>query len=367
MKDLTWALFASSKALNSITLSYRNGFVQAFHRNHRSNNTYYIYSDLTNYSITNSYNVNLLSSRQGWNDQSIRNNMSAIWYREPLDPLTGEKKAKAKPIPPDELINIAGISQVPDGTASWHIAVSKYTDSPLLSAALPVWDPAHESIVAVVGVTTALYSVGQLMKELVEFHSGHIYLTSQEGWLLATSTNTPLLMNSSTGPKLMMAIDSQEDVIRSGAEYLHRTYANKLLPSEEVHIENAKLGNRLYYIDSFFLNLKRLPMVSLACGNLAILFLWLLNFGGKWLQVGVIIIPRQYIMGKVDDKAFKTLMILISASVCILLVGWFCIFILTNGVSKEMKLRAALISHLDARRKAEASNNYKSQFLANMR
>lgn len=85
------------------------------------------------------------------------------------------------------------------------------------------------------------------------------------------------------------------------------------------------------------------------------------------MQVGVIIIPRQYIMGKVDEKAFKTLMILISASVCILLVGWFCIFILTNGVSKEMKLRAALISHLDARRKAEASNNYKSQFLANMR
>lgn len=198
--------------------------------------------------------------------------MSAIWYREPLDPLTGEKKAKAKSIPPDELINIAGISQVPDGTASWHIAVSKYSDSPLLSAALPVWDPAHETIVAVVGVTTALYSVGQLMKELVEFHSGHIYLTSQEGWLLATSTNTPLLMSSTTGPKLMMAIDSQEDVIRSGAEYLHRAYGSKLPPSEEVHIENAKLGNRLYYIDSFFLNLKRLPMVSLVCGNFAILF-----------------------------------------------------------------------------------------------
>ncbi|KAH6797067.1 histidine kinase 1 [Perilla frutescens var. hirtella] len=345
MKELTWALFASRKALNSITLSYRNGFVQAFHRNHRSNNTYYIYSDLTNYSISNAgaYNINLLSSHQGWNDQSIRSNVSAIWYREPLDPLTGDKTSKATPIPPDELINIAGISQVPDGTASWHIAVSKYTDSPLLSAALPVWDPSHDTIVAVVGVTTALYSVGQLMKELVEFHSGHIYLTSQEGWLLATSTNTPLLMNSTTGPKLMMAVDSQEDVIRAGAQYLHQAaYHDKLPPTQEVHIQNAKLGTRLYYIDSFFLNLKRLPMV------------------------GVIIIPRQYIMGKVDEKAFKTLMILISASVCILLVGWFCIFILTNGVSKEMKLRAALISHLDARRKAEASNNYKSQFLANM-
>ncbi|KAL7090569.1 hypothetical protein ACP275_12G049700 [Erythranthe tilingii] len=343
MRDVTWALFSSRKALKSLTMNYRNGFVQAFHRSHKNNHTYYIYSDLVNYSISRSYDVNALSSHQGWNDQSIHGNISAIWYREPLDPLTGVKIGKATQIPPDELINIAGISQVPDGTASWHIAVSKYTDSPLLSAALPVWDPSHESIVAVVGVTTALYSVGQLMKELVEFHSGHIYLTSQEGWLLATSTRTPLLMNSTTGPKLIMAVDSQDSVIRSGAECLQKkAYSDKFPPSQEVHLENVKLGSELYYIDSFFLNLKRLPMV------------------------GVIIVPRKYIMGKVDEKAFKTLMILISASVCILLVGCFCIFILTNGVSKEMKLRAALISHLDARRKAEASSNYKSQFLANM-
>ncbi|XP_073280356.1 histidine kinase 1-like isoform X2 [Primulina huaijiensis] len=342
MRDVTWALFASSTALNSITLSYRNGFVQAFHRNRKSNSTYYIFSDLVNYSISSSSDTNSLLPHHGWNDQSIRGNVSAIWYREPLDPLTGEKTGKPTPIPPDQFINIAGISQVPDGTASWHIAVSKSADSPLLSAASPVWDPSHNSIVSVVGVTTALSSVGQLMKDLVEFHSGHIYLTSQEGWLIATSTDTPLLMNSTTGPKLTMAVDSKDTVIRSGAEHLKKAYGDKFPPSREVHIENAKLGHQLYYIDSFFLNLKRLPMV------------------------GVIIIPRKYIMGKVDEKAFKTLMVLISASVCILVVGCICIFILTNGVSKEMNLRAELIKQLDARRKAEASSNYKSQFLANM-
>jgi len=83
--------------------------------------------------------------------------------------------------------------------------------------------------------------------------------------------------------------------------------------------------------------------------------------------VGVIIIPRKHIMGQADERAFKTLVILISASLCIIVIGCVCILILTNGVSKEMKLRAELISHLEARRKAEASSNYKSQFLANMR
>ncbi|KAL8124098.1 histidine kinase 1-like [Apium graveolens] len=344
MKDVTWALFASHKALNSITMNYKNGFVQAFHRDHRSDDTFYIYSDLVNYSISGAYDMVMLSAHPGWNDQSVHNNISAIWYREPLDPLTGEKTGKAMPIQPDDLINIAGISQVPDGVASWHVAVSKYSDSPLLSAALPVLDSSKQkSILAVVGVTTALYSVGQLMKELVEFHTGHIYLTSREGWLLSTSTDTPLLMNSTTGPKLMMAVDSEDEVIRSGAKLLQKNYGTETPTNHTVHIKDAKLGNnQLYYIDSFILNLKRLPMV------------------------GVIIIPRKYIMGKVDKRAMKTLVILISASFSVLVTGCIFIFILTNGVSKEMKLRAELISHLDARRKAEASSNYKSQFLANM-
>ncbi|XP_022751470.1 histidine kinase 1-like isoform X2 [Durio zibethinus] len=344
MKDITWALFSSRKALNAITINYKNGFVQAFHRDHRSNNTFYIYSDLANYSISGSesYDSKMPSLRQGWNDQYIRGNVSATWYREPLDPVSGERTGKPLPIPPDDLINIAGPSQVPDGVASWHVAVSKSIDSPLLSAALPVWDSSNTSIVAVVGVTTALYSVGQLMKELVEVHSGYIYLTSQEGYLLATSTNAPLLKNTTKGPKLMMAVDSEDHVIRMGAQWLQKAYGNKFPPGHVVHVENANLGRQHYYIDSFFLNLKRLPMV------------------------GVIIIPRKYIMGKADERAFRTLVILISASLCILVIGCVCILILTNGVSKEMKLRAELISHLDARRRAEASSNYKSQFLANM-
>jgi len=96
------------------------------------------------------------------------------------------------------------------------------------------------------------------------------------------------------------------------------------------------------------------------------MYLYIL-IGLTFVQVGVIIIPRKHIMGQADERAFKTLVILISASLCIIVIGCVCILILTDGVSKEMNLRAELISHLEARRKAEASSNYKSQFLANMR
>ncbi|GAB2282849.1 Histidine kinase 1 [Dionaea muscipula] len=340
MREVTWALFASHKALNAITINYKNGFVQAFHRDHVSNNTFYIYSGLANYSGGDPYKV---SSCHQWNDQCMQNNLSAIWYRVPLDPVSGERIGKIQPIPAEEIIHIAGPSQVPDGVASWHVALGKHTSSPMLSAALPVWDRSKRSIEAVVGATTALYSVGQLMRELVGYHSGYIYLTSQEGYLLATSTNVPLLRNSTSGPKLVMAVDSEDEVIRGGAQWLRRTYSDKFPLSHDAHVEDAILHHQRYYIDSFFLNLKRLPMV------------------------GVIIIPRDYILGKADQRALETLIILISASVSILVIGCICILILTNGVSKEMKLRAELISQLEARRRAEASSNYKSQFLANMR
>ncbi|RWR92329.1 histidine kinase 1-like protein [Cinnamomum micranthum f. kanehirae] len=263
MRNVTWALFASRKALNSITISYRNGFVQAFHRDHKSNNTFYIYSDLANSSITGKQEFGPLASNLGWQDKPSDSNVSAIWFQEPLDPVTGEKTGVARQIPPDDLINIAGLSELRDGAASWHVAVSKFTDSPLLSAALPVRSPSDGGIIAVVGVTTALFSVGQLMKELVEYHSGYMYLTSQEGYVLATSTDSPLLKNSTSGPKLLMAVDSEDRMIRSGAKWLQREYGNNSSINHEVHAENVMLGHQRYYIDSFFLNLKRLPLTPI--------------------------------------------------------------------------------------------------------
>ncbi|MGV7994856.1 hypothetical protein PJP12_29745, partial [Mycobacterium kansasii] len=91
----------------------------AFHRDHRSNNTFYIYSDLANSSVNGTHKSWPLASDHGWQDKSGDGNISAIWYREPLHPITGEKTGDAKQIPPDDLINIAGLSELHDGGASW--------------------------------------------------------------------------------------------------------------------------------------------------------------------------------------------------------------------------------------------------------
>lgn len=348
MMNITWALFASRKALTAITINYGNGRVQAFHRDRKNNSTFRIFSEPPNSTLSNasreidSKESTLNAPFYSWANGFVIQSNSSIWYKEPLDPSTGEKNGPPKQIPPDDLINIAGISQIQDGGASWHVTVSKYSDTPLLSSASPVIHPTKKNIVAVVGVRSALSSVGQLMKDLVELHSGYMYLTSQEGHLIATSTDAPLITNTSGSPKLMTAVESSHPIIRAGAIWLQKKYGNRLCFNKGVHVENVLLGRHRYYIDSFMLNLTRLPLV------------------------GVIIIPRSFVMGEVDKRGHATLIILVSASICILVTGCVCILILTSGVSKEMKLRAELISHLDARRRAEASSNYKSQFLANM-
>ncbi|KAF3786128.1 Histidine kinase 1 [Nymphaea thermarum] len=241
---------------------------EAFHRDNRNNNTFYIYSDISK--PVSGSGQGTLSSPYNDKNMSYNGNVSATWFRVPLDPLTGESIGSGRKILPEDLIKIAGISELRDGAASWHVAVSKFTDSPLLSAALPVRHPADQSIMAVVGVTTTFHSVGQLMRELVEIHSGYMYLTSQEGFLLATSTDAPLLRNTEDGPELMLATDSEDQMIRSGAQWLEKTYGDKLLLHNEVHIENVQLSHQEYYIDTFFLNLKKLPLLLPTLFNLKV-------------------------------------------------------------------------------------------------
>ncbi|KAJ1400011.1 Hybrid signal transduction histidine kinase J [Sesbania bispinosa] len=63
---------------------------------------------------SNSNEISSLSTHQVWDDKAIHGKFSAIWYREPLDPVSGEKIGKAMQIAPEDLINIVGLSQVPD-------------------------------------------------------------------------------------------------------------------------------------------------------------------------------------------------------------------------------------------------------------
>ncbi|KAL2649866.1 hypothetical protein R1flu_017994 [Riccia fluitans] len=349
MRNVTWAIFTSRKAVNALTIVYSNGVTQGFERDTGTNQEFYSYSVLKNDTgtgeppITGYMPSPTPSPPSGVDFVQFSTTDSFAWFREPVNNRTGQSTGPPVQVKSyNSTQDFGGVALLPEGDTSWHITVHGSEDTPFLASGSPVRHPDTGEVLAVAGVTQALRGVSMLMKELVALHSGTIYLTNADGWLLASSTSSPLLKNTSNGPMLISAEESTDSVIQAGAIWLRNAYGTKLEDLQSVHVENVKLLGRKYYVDTFVLGLSKLPLV------------------------GVIITPRSSVMGAVDRRGHATLAILIAISVCILVVGCFFTLIFTTGVSNEMKLRSELIDHLDARRRAEASSNYKSQFLANM-
>ncbi|BBM99408.1 protein MpCache1 [Marchantia polymorpha subsp. ruderalis] len=349
MRNVTWAIFTSRNAVNALTIVYSNGLTQGFERDAATKEEFYSYSVFRNdtesaESPIAAFFPSPSPSPSGAEDFLPKSTADTFtWFREPVNKRTGHKMGPAVEIKPYNLTqDFGGVALLKEGDTSWHITVHRSDDTPFLASGSPVRHPETGEVLAVAGVTQALRGVSQLMQELVTLHSGTIYLTNADGWLLASSTSTPLLKNSSNGPSLIRAHESTDSIISAGSMWLRREYGTDLENLQNVHAEDVVLLGKKYYVDTFVLNLSKLPLV------------------------GVIVTPRSFVMGAVDRRGHATLAILISISVCILVVGCLFTLIFTTGVSNEMKLRSELIDHLDARRRAEASSNYKSQFLANM-
>jgi hypothetical protein len=81
----------------------------------------------------------------------------------------------------------------------------------------------------------------------------------------------------------------------------------------------------------------------------------------------VMLVPRSAIMHDIDRKSRLTIAIIVSGTAGIGVIGCFFAILLTSPVSEEIKLKRELILQLEATQKAEARNETKSRFLANMR
>ncbi|XP_024539587.1 histidine kinase 1 isoform X1 [Selaginella moellendorffii] len=332
MRNITWAVFSSRQSLKTLSVLYSNGQLLAFDRNPVNNKTYYLFS---NNSAASTLGTEFL--------EFVESSTPGQWYKEELNPSTGQPIDSAVSIPSVNFSDYTGnVSTLKTGETFWHVAVGSTDNECLLSSAADVRHPVTNELMATVVVTSALSGISNLMKDLARNYSGSFYLTSYDGLLLASSSNHSLVRVLSHGPKLTPAVDAQDSVIRDGARWLREYHTDSILAQKEVHAEDVVLGGKKFYIDSFYWNLTGLPLI------------------------GVILLPRSYVLGDVDDRGRTTLIILVSVAISILVVGCLLILIFTSGVSTEMKLRSELIKHLHARQRAEASSNYKSQFLANM-
>jgi hypothetical protein len=81
----------------------------------------------------------------------------------------------------------------------------------------------------------------------------------------------------------------------------------------------------------------------------------------------VLVLPRMSIMGSIDRGARITVAIVAGVTAAICALGFLLIVLFTNPVSKEMRLKAEVIHNLEAKRQAEAREEFKTKFLAKTR
>lgn len=268
MRNVTWALFVSRKSAKTFTVAYRNGQLQAFDRGAESNLTFYVYTNPLNGTALNGGNLTSSSPAPApvspvimWPDGPL-NSGNITWYTETVNPSTGI--ANAPPVATesyDLMKNVDDVLELKKSEVSWRVTVSNFSDTPLLSSAAPIRHPSSGTTVALAGVTTALSSINQFLRELTSSHSGYLYLTTPKGQLLASSTNASMIDTSTPGRTLVLANETSDPVIRAGAQWLNKHYGFEGLVKTVVHEENVVLEGKRYYIDTFSLVLPRLQLV----------------------------------------------------------------------------------------------------------
>jgi len=272
MRNVTWALFVSRKSAKTITVAYRNGQLQAFDREDTSNLTFYLYTNPSNGTALDGVNTTSFSPAPApdssvnlWPDVPL-NSSNITWYSETVDPANG--RATAPPVATDSFDlskDINDVLSLKSSEVTWSVTVSNFSDTPLLSSAAPIRHQSSGTILAVAGITTALSSINQFLRELTSSHSGYLYLSTPSGQLLASSTNASLIDTSTPSRTLVLANETSDPVIRAGAQWLNEHYGFAGLVKQQVHEENIVLEGKRYYIDTFSLVLPRLQMVMHPC------------------------------------------------------------------------------------------------------
>lgn len=187
----------------------------------------------------------------------------------------------------------------------------------------------------VVTTTMELTAISRFLAGL-DLLKGTMYITN--GATLIASSDGYVGYQSNVS-KVILASDSSNPTIRASARYLGALDAAAAVNSSR----DVRLEGVTYFMDT--------ELIKTGDLNFTI----------------VMLVPRESVMGAIDRKFTLTIATVISGSGGIGIIGCFLVLLLTSPVSEEIKLKRELILQLQATQKAEARNETKSRFLANMR
>jgi hypothetical protein len=208
--------------------------------------------------------------------------------------------------------------------------INAVAGGPTLVAALAIGNGEK----GVVTMTMVLTAVSSFLGTL-DLRGGIMYITA--GAFLVASSDGYAGVSGNVS-RLLLPSESSNPTIRASAAYLG---ADPHTESSSAH--DVKLVGVKYFMDAQVFQYEDLRFTI------------------------VMLVPRSAIMHDIDRQSKLTVAILVAGTAGIGVIGSFLVVLLTSPVSEEIKLKRELILQLEATQKAEARNETKSRFLANMR
>jgi hypothetical protein len=222
----------------------------------------------------------------------------------------------------------------PDGVAV-QILVGA-TRQPLLVVATRYTLPGSNMVLGVISSALYLTAIEDFVEEL-DLKGGEMFVLDGTT-LVADSVHEYRLANKSGTPTLLEASQSSSPLIKE---------ASALLPMQLPECDKGPIQARLQG-----------GRYSIACKDVA--------YAGLSLKL-VTILPRKAVYGKLDTQQRYAIYIISSVTAGICGLGFLAIVYMTDPISKPMRLKAELLQSFEAKRQAEAREEFKTKFFARTR
>ncbi|MEM7772996.1 MAG: PAS domain S-box protein [Cyanobacteria bacterium P01_A01_bin.37] len=195
-------------------------------------------------------------------------------------------------------------------SATWtDIYIAFSTGLPNITASLPVYDKSGRQLLGVCGTDVVLpEEFRSFLRNLDIGMTGQAFVVNRTGHLISNSTDEPLMKGEGNSATSLLAVESQDNLVRGTANYLVRQFGG---------FENIDVVQRL----DFRLNGKRqfLEVVPFQDG-----------FGLDWLIV--VVVPEADFIGQITANTRTTIVLCIIALGIALAITMFTARLMTRPI-----------------------------------
>lgn len=180
------------------------------------------------------------------------------------------------------------------------IYIAFTTQLPNITASLPVYDPLGNNLIGVCATDVVLpEEFRSFLRNLKIGNTGQAFLVDRQGYLIANSTDEPLMVGQGETAQRLLAVESQDQLVREAAKYLVTNFNgfDKITQAQQLQIQ---IDGKQKFVDI-------LPFKD--------------GFGLDWLIVGVV--PEADFMQQINANTRNTFLLCLVALLVAIVMGVF--------------------------------------------